>query len=263
MGKVSSHIDNCDTRMPILRCDNLSKSFDGTVAIDRLTLSLPARGVLAIIGPNGAGKTTLLDVVTGFRRPDIGKVLLRDLDLTGLSPHRIVRAGIARTFQDLRLIQLISVLDNVMLARQNQKGERLWRALTRVGVRSEEQANRSRALELLEFVGLAGEATRLAGALSYGQQKLLTLACCVATEADILLLDEPVAGVHPDMAAKILGLLEELGRDGRLIVFIEHDIPAVKRVAERVIVMDHGKVIADGSPDDVLERPEILEAYVG
>lgn len=249
--------------MPVLRCDNLSKSFDGTTALDRLTLALPSSGILAIIGPNGAGKTTLLNVVTGFLRPDDGQVFLGKVELTRLPPHRIVRTGIARTFQDLRLIGLISVLDNVMLARQNQKGERLWRALTRVGVRSEEQANRRRAMELLEFVVLASDAERPAGALSYGQQKLLTLACCLATEAGILLLDEPVAGVHPDMAQKILGLLQQLRDDGKLIVFIEHDIPAVKRVAERVIVMDDGKIIADGAPDDVLERPEILEAYVG
>lgn len=249
--------------MSVLRCDNLSKSFDGTTALDGLTLAVPSGGILAIIGPNGAGKTTLLNVVTGFLRPDEGQVFLRKVELTRLPPHRIVRAGIARTFQDLRLIGLISVLDNVMLARQNQKGERLWRALTRVGVRSEEQANRRHAMELLEFVGLAGDAERPAGALSYGQQKLLTLASCLATEAGILLLDEPVAGVHPDMAEKILGLLQKLRDDGKLIVFIEHDIPAVKRVAERVIVMDDGKIIADGAPDDVLERPEILEAYVG
>jgi len=259
--KLSRH--GYDGRMSVLRCENLSKSFDGTAALDGLTLALPTSGIFAIIGPNGAGKTTLLNVVTGFLRPDEGKVFLRDVELTRLPPHRIVRAGIARTFQDLRLIGLISVLENVMLARQNQKGERLWRALARVGVRTEEQANRQRAMELLGFVGLAGDAERPAGALSYGQQKLLTLACCLATEAGILLLDEPVAGVHPEMAEKILGLLAELRNDGKLIVFIEHDIPAVKQVAERVIVMDHGKFIADGVPDDVLERPEILEAYIG
>jgi branched-chain amino acid transport system ATP-binding protein len=249
--------------MARLRCVNLRKSFDGTAALDDLSLVLPASGLVGVIGPNGAGKTTLFNIITGFLRPDEGKVFLDGKDLGRLAPNRVVQAGIARTFQELRLISLLSVLDNVMLARQNQRGEQLWRALTRIGVRAEERANQERAMELLEFVGLAEKAHDAASTLSYGQQKLLTLACCIATDARILFLDEPIAGVHPEMAKKILGLLEQLHAGAKLVVFIEHDIPAVKQVAERVIVMDHGKVIADGPPRDVLERPEILEAYVG
>jgi branched-chain amino acid transport system ATP-binding protein len=249
--------------MSLLRCENLAKSFDGILALDDLTLTLPSRGIVSLIGPNGAGKTTLLNIFTGFLRPDAGRVLLEEVELTGRPPHWIVRSGVARTFQDLRLVRLISVLDNVMLARQAQKGERLWRALTRLGVRFEEQSNRCRAMDLLEFVGLAAEAGRPAGSLSHGQQKLLTLACCLATDARILMLDEPVAGVDPNRAGGILSLLQELRDDGRLIVFIEHDIQAVREVAERVIVMDHGRIIADGSPGDVLECSEILEAYIG
>jgi branched-chain amino acid transport system ATP-binding protein len=245
-----------------LRCVDLRKSFDGTVALDHVSLKFPPQGILAIVGPNGAGKTTLLNVLTGFLRPDTGRAFLGRLELTRRPAHRIVHAGIARTFQDLRLIRLVSVLDNVMLARQRQKGERLWRALTRIGVRTEEVANRRRAMELLEFVGLAEKAGEAAGSLSYGQQKLLTLACCLATEARVLILDEPVAGVHSSMAEKILGLLEDLRRQGKLIVFIEHDLAAVRRVADTVVVMDDGKVIAQGLPVDILERPEIMEAYV-
>ncbi|HKQ50361.1 MAG TPA: ABC transporter ATP-binding protein [Phycisphaerae bacterium] len=249
--------------MESLRCVNIRKSFDGTAVLDIAALSLPLSGFVAIIGPNGAGKTTLLNVVTGFMRPDEGKIFLDDVELTRLAPHRIVQAGLARTFQELRLISLISVLENVMLARQCQKGERLWRALTRIGVGANERANKERAMELLEFVGLAEKAHDMAGTLSYGQQKILTLACCIATDARILFLDEPVAGVHSQMAEKILGLLQTLHDDGKLVFFIEHDIPAVRQIAERVIVMDHGVVIADGPPHEVLERPEILEAYVG
>ena len=249
--------------MSVLRFIKIRKSFDGTAALDGLNLSLPASGLVAIIGPNGAGKTTLLNVATGFIRPEAGSVSLGETELTRLPPYRIVQVGIARTFQDLRLIGLISVLGNVMHARQSQKGEVLWRALTRIGVRVEEWAHREHAMELLDFVGLAEKAGDTANTLSYGQQKLLTLACCLATEARMLMLDEPVAGVHPAMAERILGLLQKLRDNDKLIVFIEHDIHAVKQIAERVIVMDHGKVIADGAPGDVLERPEILEAYVG
>jgi ABC-type branched-subunit amino acid transport system ATPase component len=169
----------------------------------------------------------------------------------------------ARTFQDLRLITEETVLANVLLARPSQKGERLLPALFRFGVAAEEARNREEALRWLRFVGLEPGANELAGELSYGQQKLLTLACCLATEARILLLDEPVAGVHPEMASQILGLLQQLRDQGKLIVFIEHDIAAVRQIAELVIVMDEGRIIAQGRPVEVLERPEIMEAYVG
>jgi ABC-type branched-subunit amino acid transport system ATPase component len=246
-----------------LRCEGLSKSFDGVRALAGVTLAFPASGIVAIIGPNGAGKTTLVNVLTGFLRADGGRYFLGERDLTRLPPHKIARLGIGRTFQDLRLINLVSVLENVMLARPNQKGERLLPALFRSGVATEEALNREEALRWLKFVGLADAVDELAGELSYGQQKLLTLACCLATEARILLLDEPVAGVHPEMVEKILGLLRELRQTGKLVVFIEHDIAAVREVADAVIVMDQGKVIAQGKPTEVLERAEIIEAYVG
>jgi len=247
----------------ILRCEDLNKSFDGTCALAGVSMEFPVSGIIAIIGPNGAGKTTLINVLTGFLRVDSGRSFLNGRELTGLAPHKIARFGIGRTFQDLRLINLVSVLENVMLARPNQKGERLLSALFRFGVANEEKQNREESMRLLRFVGLEGTADELAGELSYGQQKLLTLACCLATEAKILLLDEPVAGVHPEMVVKILGLLSELRGQGKLVVFIEHDIAAVRQVADQVIVMDEGRIIAQGKPAEVLERTEIIEAYVG
>ncbi|MBN2561524.1 MAG: ABC transporter ATP-binding protein [Phycisphaerae bacterium] len=248
--------------MQVLRCERLCKAFDSVRALASLTLELPASGIAAIIGPNGAGKTTLINVISGFLRPDSGRCLLGEDEITRAAPHHISVLGIARTFQDLRLVRLISVLENVMLARPNQSGERLWRALGRMGVKQEERRNRADAERLLEFVGLAEKAREPAGELSYGQQKLLSLACCLATEARILLLDEPVAGVHPEMAERILGLLEQLRDSGKLIVFIEHDIGAVRKVADVVYVMDDGKLIAQGPPAEVIERPEIMEAFV-
>jgi branched-chain amino acid transport system ATP-binding protein len=246
-----------------LRCEKLNKSFDGVNALADVSLKFPSSGVVAIIGPNGAGKTTLLNVMTGFLRPKAGSVFIGEREITGLAPHKIVRLGIARTFQDLRLITLVSALANVMLARPEQKGEKLAHALFRFGLAAEEQRNREEAMRRLRFVGLNEKADEAAGELSYGEQKLLTLACCLTTAARILLLDEPVAGVHPDMAAKILKLLLKLRDEGKLIVFIEHDIAAVRQVAEHVIVMDEGRIIAQGKPAKVLERPEIMEAYVG
>jgi neutral amino acid transport system ATP-binding protein len=249
--------------MENLHCERLSKSFDGVRAVADLDLALPSSGINAIIGPNGAGKTTLINLLTGFIRPDAGHVYLGERDITRLAPHRIARLGMARTFQDLRLILQVPVLDNVLLARPNQRGERLFYALTRFGVKKEEARNREESMRLLRFVGLDEKADELAGELSYGQQKLLTLACCLATEARVLLLDEPVAGVHPEMVARILDLLRQLRNDGKLIVFIEHDVSAVRQVADVVIVMDEGRIIAQGEPGDVLERKEILEAYLG
>lgn len=246
-----------------LRCENLSKSFDGVQALAHVSFDFAAPGVVAIIGPNGAGKTTLLNVITGFLRPEAGQVFLVERELTRLAPHKIARLGIARTFQDLRLISQVSVLENVLVARPNQKGEELLRALFRFGVAGEEKKNREAAMHWLQFVGLAGAEEQPAGELSYGQQKLLTLACCLATDAPILLLDEPVAGVQPEMIARILGLFQDLRSLDKLVVFIEHDIASVRKVADLVVVMDHGKIIAQGKPSDVLERPEIIDAYVG
>jgi len=249
--------------MNSVRCEGITKTFDGVQALGGVSLDLPSSGIIAIIGPNGAGKTTLLNIVTGFLRPDAGRCFLGEREITRLSPHRIARLGIARTFQDLRLILQVSVLDNVMLARPNQRGERLLWSLLRFGVAAEEARNREEAMRLLRFVGLEEKAAELAGELSYGQQKLLTLACCLAMGARILLLDEPVAGVHPEMVAQILDLLRRLRDEGKLVVFIEHDISAVRQAADLVIVMDEGKIIAQGPPDVVLERPEIMEAYLG
>jgi len=245
-----------------LRASALEKSFDGVRALSGVGLAFPSSGVVGIVGPNGAGKTTLLNVITGFFQPDSGRCFLGDRDITKLAPWRIARLGIARTFQELRLIQQVPVLENVMLARPNQRGEELFFALTRIGVAREEAANREASLELLRFVGLENQDSDLADELSYGQQKLLSLAVCLATEAPILLLDEPIAGVHPEMAEHILELLVRLKAEGKLVVFVEHDLGAVRRIADRVIVMDEGKVIAQGSPGEVLARPEIMEAFV-
>jgi branched-chain amino acid transport system ATP-binding protein len=248
--------------MEPLRCDSLHKIFNGTRALAGVTLQFPTEGIAAIIGPNGAGKTTLINLLTGFTRPDAGRCFLGEREITRMTPHRIARLGLSRTFQDLRLIQQITVADNVILARPNQLGERLFYALFRFGVVAEEDRNRKEALRLLKFVRLEEKANELAGELSYGEQKLLTLACCLATEARILLLDEPVSGVQQTTAAYILELLLRLRQERKCIVFIEHDISAVRRVADVVIVMAEGRIIAQGPPADVLERPEIMEAYL-
>jgi len=242
----------------------LSKTFDGIVALDSFDLEVNPGEIVALIGPNGAGKSTLFNIVTGFLRADSGSVFVRGKNVTNFPPHRMDEVGIARTFQNLRLISGISALANVQLSFPRQNGEHLIRGLTlkprRVSL--EERENREKALELLEDVGLKGKAFDLAGNLSYGQQKLLTLACVLAMGADILLLDEPVAGVAPQLIDIILGKIRALSQAGKTIVLIEHNIYAVEKVADRVVFMDAGRKVAEGTPSEVLTNPQVLEAYL-
>jgi len=248
----------------VLRCTGLTKSFGGVQVLKDFSIGFTNKDIarVGIIGPNGAGKTTLFNILTGFLRPDTGRCFFGNHEITHLSPYQIAQLGVVRTFQDLRLILQIPVLENVLLGRPRQHGEKLLRAISRFSVAKEETQNRKDAMLLLEFVGLESKAKVLAGELSYGQQKLLALACCLATGAQVLLLDEPVAGVHPKMALRILDLLRQLHTEGKLVIFIEHDISAIRHAADEVIVMDNGQLIARGKPNEVLERPEIMEAYL-
>ena len=247
---------------PVLEGKRLRKVFDGVVAVDDVSFSIEAKTITAIIGPNGAGKTTLFNLITGFISPDEGVISLTGSALNGTASHRISRMGIGRTFQDLRLLRQVSVEENLLLACPNQKGEIFLPALVSRAVRAEEAFNILAVREQLDFVGLSAMAGELAGNLSYGQQKLLSLACCLAMKGDLLLLDEPVSGVNPEMAARILNLLGQLKEQGKTVVFIEHDIDAVRSAAGRVIVMDQGKVIAAGLTEAVLSKKEIVEAYL-
>ena len=245
-----------------LRCERLDKAFGGIHALTGVSIAFPGSGCVGIIGPNGAGKSTLLNALTGFVRPDGGSCSLGNDDITSLSPHQIARRGIVRTFQRVRLVERLSVLGNVMLAKPGQRGERLWNCLTRRGVAAEEAENLRKANQLLEAVNLLDKAAHPAADLSYGQQKLLSICCCLATGAQILLLDEPVAGIHPDMILRISHYIKGIADQGRLVVFVEHDMEMVRQTADLVIVMDAGRVIANGKPDDLLNRREILEAYI-
>jgi ABC-type branched-subunit amino acid transport system ATPase component len=246
----------------MLSCFDLCKAYDGVVALEHVSVSFSPGKTCAVIGPNGAGKTTLLNVLTGFVRPDGGRCMLGSREITNLSPHRIAQQNVTRTFQDLRLVKRLSVLDNVLLAFPHQAGENLLRALFRVGLFAQDCGLRQEAHEILSTVGLAGSEHEDAGNLSYGQQKLLTIASCIATRASTLLLDEPVSGVDPRTAEKVLKVLGDLRSRGKAVVFVEHDISAVRQSADRVVVMSQGSVIADGSPIDVLGRQDILEAYL-
>jgi neutral amino acid transport system ATP-binding protein len=246
-----------------MTCKSLSKHFGGISALENVSLEFTGNSVVAIVGPNGAGKTTLLNVLTGFLRPDEGRWFLNDRELTNLRTDQISSSGIARTFQEVRILRSLTVIENVLLARPQQRGEHLWRAISGIGVRSQESTNREIGMEMLKFLGLADCAHFRAAALSYGQQKLLTIACCLAMEAKVLLLDEPVAGVHPAAAERLCEKLRALCSQGKLIIFVEHDLDIVRTIADHLVVMDEGRVIAKGDPSRVLEQAEVIEAYLG
>jgi ABC-type branched-subunit amino acid transport system ATPase component len=241
----------------------LNKHFDGVRALDKFSCTLGGQEILGVIGPNGAGKTTLFNVLTGFIRADSGRMTMQGADFTTLAPHRRAGLGIARTFQNLRLIRRISVAENVLLAFKDQAGERLSNVFFRWGrCKAQERCNREKAMALLEQVGLVGKASDPAEALSYGQQKLLSIVCCLAADAKVLLLDEPVAGIAPQMIEKILGVLRGLPGQGKAVMLIEHNLDAVMQVCDRVIFMDAGAKISEGTPQQVRDDPRVIEAYI-
>jgi len=248
----------------ILSIDSLSKSFDGIQALDALSFEIEQDKITALIGPNGAGKTTAFNVITGLLKPDAGEVYFKGQRITHLPPFRRARLGMARTFQLLRLFPQITVLENMLLAQHYAKGESLWAALARTpGMLKEEKENREKALSALEFVGLAEKADVLAEEMSHGQRRLLEIARALATGAELLLLDEPTAGVYPEMRRKILGFLKQIRDQGRTIVFIDHHMETVFSTAEHIFVLSEGRMLAEGTPAEIRKNPKVKEAYLG
>jgi len=247
----------------LLNIQSLCKAFDGIKALDEFSCSVGRGDVVGLIGPNGAGKTTLFNVLTGFLPDDSGVATFHGRTLLRKPPHAIARLGLARTFQNLRLIRRLTVLENVLLCFKGQPGEHLTNVFFRGRASAKrETENREAARSLLADVGLSEKADDLADNLSYGQQKLLSLACCLAGEAELLLLDEPVAGIAPEMAERILSIVQGLPAAGKTVVLIEHDLDAVSRICNRVIFMDAGTKVCEGTPQEVRSDPGVIEAYI-
>jgi branched-chain amino acid transport system permease protein len=242
----------------------LARRFGGIVAVASLDIALRRGRIIGLIGPNGAGKTTAFNLLTGFLRPDAGEVLLKGASIAGLKPHQIVRRGMARSFQDLKLFARMSVLDNVMVALPQQKGDNLfyvyfapWR------VAEEERANRARALAILDFVGLHEKAGELAENLSYAEEKLLVIARLVATEAEVLLFDEPLSGLAPNTLEAIFPIIKRLAASGKTICIIEHNLDVIRGLCDSAVFLDEGRKLAEEAPERLIADPALAARYFG
>lgn len=251
--------------MPLLHVEQLTHYFGGLRAVSDFNLGLHEGEVVGLIGPNGAGKTTVFNLITGVYRPTRGRIRLDGKDLVGIQSCDIVSMGIARTFQTIRLFRELSVLDNVRIGHFSQARYSVGAALFRSGpFRREEERVREKAYELLETFNLARYASSPAKALPYGEQRRLEIARALASHPKILLLDEPAAGMNPNEIDRLLETIAWLkDRFGLTILLIEHQMRVVMGICERILVLDFGETIAEGTPDEIRTNPRVLEAYLG
>lgn len=247
-----------------LRVENVSKRFGGLAALDGVSIEALPGQITSIIGQNGAGKTTLLNAITQLPPPDSGRVFAGDIELTGTAPHTIAAKGVARTFQQLRIFTRLSVLDNVLLGYQHNRGEMLINLLIAPGaVRREHKAHLERARATLADLDLAEHAGTEAGTLSYGMQKLLSLARVIATDAKILMLDEPTSGLSGEFIGRILEIVRKMRAEGRAVVLIEHDMDVVFDVVDRISVLHFGRMVEEGATSEIRGSAKVQEIYLG
>ena len=249
---------------PILSVEEVTVRFGGLTAIAGASFELEPGKITALIGPNGAGKSTMLNVVSGFIQPDEGRVLFKNADITNIKPYAGPAAGFSRTFQDLEVVERLTVCENVIVAFLGQIGERLSRVVfTPRAWHRERRRHLERALDLLEVVGLSEQADTLASDLAYGMQKQLVLARLLATDAELLMIDEPGAGLPATSLDLVGGILSDVVAErGKTVLLVDHNMQLVLKYAQRIIVLHHGRVIATGTPDEIRSNADVIRVYL-
>ncbi len=248
---------------PILIADGVRRQFGGLTAVDVEHAEVQRGTITALIGPNGAGKTTFFNLLTGFDRPNEGKWTFEGHQLAGVRPHKVAKLGMVRTFQLTKALSRLTVMENMRLGAQHQRGEKLFASVFPFLWRAQESEISEQALRLLESFNLAEKQDDLAGSLSGGQRKLLEMARALMVEPDMVMLDEPMAGVNPALTQSLLDHIREVRDRGTTVLFVEHDMDMVRDISDWVIVMSQGKVIAEGPPHDVMSDDAVIDAYLG
>jgi branched-chain amino acid transport system ATP-binding protein len=248
----------------LLEVQDLHKSFAGVRAVDGVSFAVEAGSIVGLIGPNGSGKSTTIDCVSGFQRIDGGRVVLGGRDITGRAPEQIARAGLMRTFQTVRVYERLSVRDNLLIAaQQSDRANWIDEFLRTPRYRTAVAAAEKRALELIDLVGLSRHLEADTGILSYGQKKLVALAAALMPRPKIVLLDEPVAGVNPTRIREVEAILRKLNAAGETFLIVEHNVEFITNLCHRVVVLDQGRKLAEGTAGDIHRDPRVLEAYLG
>jgi branched-chain amino acid transport system ATP-binding protein len=249
----------------LLEAKEISKNFGGITAVQKVDFNIPRQSIVSLIGPNGAGKTTFFNLVTGIYTPSTGQILFDGQPLENLKTHDVTKRGIARTFQNIRLFSNMTALENVMVGEHARLSTGLFGAVFRTPrVKAEEKMAREKASSLLEYVGLGGKDDEFAKNLPYGDQRRLEIARALATDPKLLLLDEPSAGMNPNESARLTRLVDKLRRErGVTVLMIEHDMKVVMEISDRVTVLNFGRKIAEGKPEEIKANTEVIEAYLG
>ena len=247
---------------PILIADEVSKRFGGLVAVNVTHLEIQRGSITALIGPNGAGKTTFFNLLTGFDKPNTGRVQLDGVGISGVPPYRLAKKGMVRTFQLTKALSRMTVIDNMKLGAVDQIGESFWKALLPVWGNQEQEVE-ARADALLDRFNLTHMRDQFAGTMSGGQRKLIEMARALMTEPKLVMLDEPMAGVNPALTQSLLGHVKGLRAEGRTVIFVEHDMDVVRDISDWVVVMAEGEIIAEGTPDAIGANRDVIDAYLG
>ncbi len=259
-GEIRPGVEKVD---PIIVADGVRRTFGGLVAVDVDHLEIPRGAITALIGPNGAGKTTLFNLLTGFDKPDHGTWTFAGTSLSGVPAYKVSRLGQVRTFQLTKALGLLTVLENMKLGAKEQLGERFWLSLVPAIWRKQDREIEARAIRLLEKFNLAAKKDDFAASLSGGQRKLLEMARALMSEPQLIMLDEPMAGVNPALTQSLLDHILDLKDEGMSVLFVEHDMHMVRHIADWVIVMANGMVVAEGDPATVMKNPAVIDAYLG